>query len=68
MKITKIKWNHSILGNLELGFANGKTGQPFDTVILAGENGSEKTTVLETLSRFLTTGTLRGFEYIYYKR
>ena len=51
--ITKIKWNnHEILGNLELDFTKAD-GSPYSTIILAGENGTGKTTILETLSTFL---------------
>jgi AAA15 family ATPase/GTPase len=65
--ITKVKWkNHSILGNLELDFTNSN-GNPFDTIILAGENGTGKTTILETLSTFLNLGSIGPFEYIEYK-
>lgn len=48
----KIKWikfnNHPILKNLELNFC-GADGQAVDTVIIAGENGSGKSTVLNYL-------------------
>ena len=65
--ITKLKWkNHSILGNLELDFTN-TSGIPYNTVILAGENGTGKTTILETLATFLNLGTIKPFEYIEYK-
>lgn len=64
--ITKLKWkNHPILGNLELNFANAN-GEPYNTIILAGENGTGKTTILETLSTFLNLGTIKPFEYIEY--
>ena len=65
--ITKLKWkNHSILGNLELDFTNAD-GRPYNTIILAGENGTGKTTILETLATFLNLGTIKAFEYIEYK-
>ncbi len=65
--ITKLKWkNHSILGNLELDFTNA-SGIPYNTIILAGENGTGKTTILETLATFLNLGTIKPFEYIEYK-
>jgi ABC-type Mn2+/Zn2+ transport system ATPase subunit len=67
MKIKKAKWsNHSVLGDLELDFMAPDTGQPYDTIILAGENGSGKTTILDTLSKFLNKGNLKEFEYIEY--
>lgn len=50
MKILSIEFqNHSILGNLRLDFTD-KEGNPVDTVILAGENGCGKTTILEEIS------------------
>lgn len=64
--ITKIKWkNHQVLGNLELDFTNSN-GNPYSTIILAGENGTGKTTILETLSAFLNLGSMAPFEYITY--
>ena len=54
--ITKVKWNnHEILGNLELNFTKDD-GSPYSTIVLAGENGTGKTTILETLSTFLNLG------------
>lgn len=51
--IRKIKWNdHAILGNLELDFTK-PDGSVYNTIVLAGENGTGKTTILETLSTFL---------------
>ena len=35
-------------------------------IVLAGENGTGKTTVLETLSTFLNLGSIEPFEYINY--
>lgn len=64
--ITKIKWNnHEILGNLELDFTKAD-GSPYSTIILAGENGTGKTTILETLSTFLNLGSIEPFEFIEY--
>ncbi len=64
--ITKLKWkDHPILGNLELNFTNS-SGKPYNTIVLAGENGTGKTTILETLSTFLNLGTINAFEYIDY--
>lgn len=65
MKIRKIKWkNHSILGNLELDLTTSSTGEDFDNIIFAGENGTGKTSILETMSTFLNAGTFEHFEYI----
>jgi predicted ATP-binding protein involved in virulence len=67
MKIRKVKWkNHSVLGNLELDFINYITNQPFETIILAGENGTGKTTILKTISDFLNLGSFEYFDYIEY--
>ena len=65
--ITKLKWNnHSVLGNLELDFTN-ESGIPYNTIILAGENGTGKTTILETLSTFLNLDTIHPFKFIEYQ-
>ena len=64
--IRKIKWdNHEILGNLELDFTKSD-GTICNTIILAGENGTGKTTILETLSTFLNRGSIEAFNYISY--
>ena len=48
-KIKRIKFSdHPILKNLELDFC-GADGRAVDTVIIAGENGSGKSTVLNYL-------------------
>ncbi len=52
MKFRKITFhNHPILGNLHLDFtdANGNTA---DTIILAGENGCGKTSILDAIFNF----------------
>ena len=47
--IRKIKCNdHAILGNLELDFTK-PDGSVYNTIVLAGENGTGKTTILEEL-------------------
>jgi predicted ATPase len=67
MKIKKVKWkDHPILGNLELDFVNPISSSPFDTILFAGENGTGKTTILETLSTFLNIGSFEFFEVIEY--
>ncbi len=64
--IRKIKWNnHDVLGDLELDFTK-PDGSIYNTIVLAGENGTGKTTVLETLSTFLNLGSIEPFEYINY--
>ncbi len=53
-KIRKITFdNHPSLGNLSLDFC-GKDGKTVDTVILAGENGTGKSTIIEALYRITT--------------
>lgn len=67
MEIRKVKWhNHPILGNLELDFCD-EHGNPYKNIILAGENGTGKTTILETIATFLDGGTFTPFEYIEYE-
>lgn len=67
MKIRKIKWkNHPVLKNLELDFINRATGQPYNNILLAGENGTGKTSILTTLSKFLNGYPIEHFEYIEY--
>ena len=64
--ISRIRWkNHSVLGNLELDFRD-ENRKPSTTIILAGENGTGKTTVLDTLSEFLYLGSITPFDYIEY--
>ena len=68
MKIRKVKWaNHPILGNLELDFVNPVTNKPYSTIVLAGENGTGKTTILETLNTFLSIGSFEPFDEIEYE-
>ena len=68
MKIRKVKWaNHPILGNLELNFINPTTNKSYSTIVLAGENGTGKTTILETLNTFLSIGSFEPFNAIEYE-
>lgn len=68
MKIRKVKWaNHPILGNLELNFIDPTTNKPYSTIVLAGENGTGKTTILETLNTFLSIGSFEPFNAIEYE-
>ncbi len=67
MKINKIKWkDHPVLGDLELDFSNLDTSTPYNTILFAGENGTGKTTILETLSTFLNKRSFEYFEFIEY--
>ena len=64
--IKKLKWkNYKALGNLELDFTKDD-GTAYNTIILAGENGAGKTTVLESLATVLDCGSNTVFEYIDY--
>ena len=68
MRIRKIKYNnHPVLGNLELDLVNPNTGLPYDTIVFAGENGTGKTSILESLSTFLNKRSIRYFERIEYE-
>lgn len=68
MKIRKVKYNnHPILGNLELDFVNPATKKPYSTIVLAGENGTGKTTILETLNTFLSIGSFEPFQTFEYE-
>ena len=68
MKLRKIKWNnHQILGNLALDFVNPLSNTPYDTIVIAGENGTGKTTILDTLYSFLSQGPITPFDYIEYQ-
>jgi len=59
MKITKLHLKYfKVFNDLELDFI-GKDGQPLDQIVLAGLNGTGKTTILEVMK-----GVLNGaFEY-----
>ena len=51
-KIRKIQFkNHNVLGNLYIDFCD-RNGNASDTIILAGENGVGKSTVLQALFEF----------------
>ena len=68
MKLRKIKWrSHEILGDLLLDFTNTATGKPYDTIVIAGENGTGKTSILESIYNFLNVGPISPFEFIEYQ-
>ena len=65
--IKKIKWkDHNILGNLELDFTK-EDGTIYNTIVIAGENGTGKTTILEELAKFFNFGPISNFDYIKYE-
>lgn len=68
MKLREVKWhNHPILGDLQISLVNPDTDIPYDTIVIAGENGTGKTTILETLYGFLNQGPITPFEYVEYQ-
>jgi len=64
MKIRKVRWqNHPVLGDLELDFMK-PDGTVYDNIVLIGENGSGKTSVMESIGTFLNIGSFDEFEYL----
>ena len=64
--ITNIQWdNDLILGDLNLSFTKDD-GTPYETIVLAGENGTGKTRILQTIATFLNLGTIEPFKSITY--
>lgn len=62
-----IEWdNDKILGNLKLNLTR-PDGSAYNTIVLAGENGTGKTRILQTLSTFLNLGTIEPFKSISYE-
>ena len=65
--ISKIKLkNHYLLDDIELDFKKNDE-EIYNTIVLAGENGTGKTTILELLFRFLNLESFEYFDYIEYK-
>lgn len=55
MKLKKIKFNnHKILNNLEVDFCD-KNRKSLDTVVIIGENGTGKTTLLKGIFEFMNS-------------
>lgn len=64
MKIRKVKWqSHPVLGSLELDFTR-PDGTVYENIVLIGENGSGKTSVMESIGSFLNIGSFDEFEYL----
>lgn len=64
--IRTIQWNNDpILGNLQLDFQK-EDGTIYNTIVLAGENGTGKTSILESISGFLNLGSIEPFNSIEY--
>ena len=60
MKIRKVKWqNHPV----ELNFTR-PDGTVYENIVLIGENGSGKTSVMESIGAFLNIGSFDEFEYL----
>ncbi len=65
--IRRIKWkDHPVLGNLELDFTKKNREGIYNTIVLIGENGSGKTSILESLNNFLNNASIEDFDYIEY--
>ncbi len=66
--IKEIKFNEkSVLENLKLDFSKTDGSiSSYNTVVLAGDNGTGKTTILELLASYLNVGSIEEFEYIRY--
>lgn len=68
MKLRKVKWlNHPVLKNLELDFTRAD-GTAYENVVLIGENGSGKTSVMESIATFLNAGSFDEFEYLEFEK
>lgn len=64
--IRKIQWNnYKGLGELLLDFSK-TDGSIYNTIVLAGENGTGKTTILDTLSAYLNKQSVLPFKHIEY--
>lgn len=66
MKLRKIKWkSYNILDCLELDLTL-QNAREADTIIIVGENGTGKTTILRTLYNFINKRNITPFEYVEY--
>ncbi len=50
-----------------MDFVNPVTDKSYSTVVFAGENGTGKTTILESLNSFLCFGSFKDFSFIEYE-
>lgn len=58
MKICKLSWHaHPVLGDFKINLKKSD-GTPYDTVIFAGENGSGKTIILDSLFNYFSGNPL----------
>ncbi|MCC8173827.1 MAG: AAA family ATPase [Odoribacter sp.] len=58
MLLRKIKWiNSPILQELELDFSHSASGKTAEIVVIAGENGNGKTTILEGIKKIFEMST-----------
>lgn len=66
MEITRLKWdiNHPILAGLDLDLTDNH-GNPYKTIIIAGDNGIGKTTILQSIYDIMSGERcdLESFEY-----
>ena len=61
--IKDILFNDKRLGDLFLDFSNEK-GEPYSTIVLAGENGCGKTTILELITNIFKNSKMTGIDTI----
>ncbi len=65
--LTSVEWNNDpVLGNLKLCLTKDD-GTPYQTIVIAGENGTGKTRILQTISTFLNLGSFEPFKEMKYK-
>ncbi len=65
--LTSIEWNNDpVLGSLKLSLTKDD-GTPYQTIVIAGENGTGKTRILQTIATFLNLGTIEPFKEIKYE-
>ena len=64
--ILGIKWkDHKVLGNLSLDFRKSD-GTPYNTIVIAGENGTGKTSVLSSLYEVMRGKPTPWLDYLTY--